>query len=195
MIGAVESGYPIAGYALISCPVILDGLRFDYSRREPPATALAYLRLLAPKLLSPAHIWRFVSLQSDYKYMWKHIGSLLLRSKDKVTTKLFGSKAEPPPSDAAKADAKPAVGLSPHFVKAAREAMKKSKVLFIYGNNDGFLWEFTDLYAKAHLSQSESDKVLRVVEHANHMFVWREWQEQAFQLIDRWLTSEVLSTF
>jgi pimeloyl-ACP methyl ester carboxylesterase len=191
LLGGVESGYPIAAYALISCPVILDGLGFDYSRREPPATALAYLRRLAPKLLSPSHLWRFVTLKSDYKYIWKNAGSLLLRGKDKVTRKLF-PEAKKPAESANGPGAKPAVGLSPHFVRAAREAMKKSNVLFIYGNNDGFLWEFTDLYAKAHLTQAESEKVLRVVEHANHMFVWREWQEQAFELIDGWLSTDVL---
>jgi uncharacterized protein len=200
LLGGVESPHPIAGYALISCPVILDGVRFDYSKREPTQLAIKYLRLFLPKLFSPKAFWRFITFQSNYKLLWKNIQSLVLRSKDKVVAKLIGTKKPADPAAAAAAPAastapapstKPPVGLSQHFVKAAREAMRKAPVLFIYGNNDGFLWEFTDLYAAAHLSEAERDKVLRVVTHANHMFVWPEWQAQAFEMIDGWLTKEV----
>lgn len=191
LLAGVESPYPIAGYALVSCPVVLDGARFDYSRREPPATALKYLRLSLANLISPTAIWRFVTFQSSYTWLWNNVLSLLLRGKDKLSVKLRL------PRKAGKADTgkpskvKPAVGLSPVFVKAAHEAMQKSKILFIYGNNDGFLWEFTELYAVTHLSASQRDTILHIIIHANHMFIWQEWQQQAFELIDGWLDSDV----
>lgn len=194
LLAGVESPYPIAGYALISCPVVLDGARFDYSRREPASMALKYLCLSLVNLIRPVTIWRFVTFQSDYAWLWNNARSLLLRGKDKLSAKLRL------PHKTGKADTgkpsmiKPAVGLSPIFVKAAHEAMRKSKVLFIYGNNDGFLWEFKDLYAVAYLSASQRDTVLRIIAHANHMFVWQEWQQQAFELIDDWLDSGVTPT-
>jgi pimeloyl-ACP methyl ester carboxylesterase len=195
LLGSAGSPHPISGYALISCPVILDGARFDYARREPPATAVKYLRTFLPKLFSPKAILRFLTFQSDYKRMWKHIRSLLLRATDKVLAPLRRAKKKAPQLEAASNPAtpasKPAVGLSPHFVKATKEAMRKSNVLFIYGDNDGFLWEFNDLYAAAHLSASQRENILRVVAHANHMFVWREWQDQAFEMIDGWLASNI----
>lgn len=193
LLGGVESPHPISGYALISCPVVMDGVRFDYSRREPTATAMKYLRVTAAKIVSPRAIWRFVTFQSQYSLLWTNTRSVLLRAKDKFVKKF--AAAESGATAGAEAmnatGGKPPVGLSPVFVSAARQAMKKSKVLFIYGNNDGFLWDFTDLYAAAHLSESQRDKVLRVIAHANHMFIWPEWQQQAFELIDSWIASEV----
>lgn len=192
LVAGVESPYPIAGYALISCPVILDGARFDYSRREPPATALKYLRLCLPKLVSPVAIWHFVTFQSDYMWIWNNVRSLLLRGKDKLSARLrLQRKAGEIDADKP-SKTKPVVGLSLIFVRAVHEAMRKSKVLFIYGDNDGFLWEFNDLYASAYLSASQRDRALRIVTHANHMFVWQEWQQQAFELIDGWLDSDVM---
>jgi pimeloyl-ACP methyl ester carboxylesterase len=170
--------------------VVLDGSQFDYSRREVPQMAKKRLKMYAAKLVSPKAIFRFLTFRSDYGRIWAMAKTLLLRAVDKAfrRKKVVEAKA----IEAAKPDAKPRVGLSVRFVKAAREAMQRSKVLFIYGNNDGFLWEFTDLYAAAHLSQAKRDEVLRVVEHANHMFQWNEWQQQAFALIQDWLTSIVL---
>lgn len=194
LLAGVASEQPIAGFALISCPVILDGLRFDYRRREPPATALKYLRLLSAKLASPKAIWRFVTLQSDYQRMWVNARSVLLRAKDKLVARVGGSGPAAAPADAsapAAESAKPAVGLSPFFVEAAKEANRKAKVIFIYGDNDGFLWEFTDLFAAAYLTEAQRKKILRVVPHANHMFIWPEWQRQAFEIIDDWLAKEV----
>jgi pimeloyl-ACP methyl ester carboxylesterase len=191
LLAGVESPYPIAGYALISCSVVLDGSRFDYSRREPPATALRYMRLYLPKLVNPTAIWRFVSGQSEYARMWTYSRSLFLRGKDNIAAKL-GWPRKVVSADTDKPDAaKPPVGLNPIFVKAARQAIRRSKVLFIYGDNDGFLWDFTDLYATNHLSDSQRARVLRVVAHANHMFIWQEWQQQAFELIDGWLVAEM----
>jgi hypothetical protein len=155
-----------------------------------------YLRTFLPKLFSPVAILRFLSFQSDYARMWKHVRALFLRATDRLLARLPGSKKkkETPQLEAPAAASKPAIGLSPFFVKAAKEAMRKSNVLFIYGDNDGFLWEFNDLYAAAHLSASQREDVLRVVAHANHMFVWREWQDQAFEMIDGWLASNVTSS-
>lgn len=190
LLGGAENGHPIAGYALISCPVVLDGSHFDYSRREVPQMAVKRLKMYAAKLVSPRAIWRFLTFRSEYGRIWAMAKTLLLRAVDKAFRRNEAGDAKRGGGAApAKADEKPRVGLSMRFVKAAREAMQRSKVLFIYGNNDGFLWEFTDLYAAAHLSQAKRDEVLRVVEHANHMFQWNEWQQQAFALIQDWLTS------
>jgi pimeloyl-ACP methyl ester carboxylesterase len=199
LLGGVESPHPIDAFALISCPVILDGLRFDYARREPPAKAWGYVKLLLPKIFSPKAIWRFVSGQSDYGPMKRAVVSLLLRGTDKLKRLLPGApKADAKPAPSTKLDdakpatepappKKPPIGLSPYFVAAAKQALKRSKVMFIYGDNDAFLWEFNELYAAANLSESQKKDVLRVVPHANHMFVWREWQNQAFDMIDGWL--------
>lgn len=194
LLGGAENRHPIAGYALISCPVVLDGSHFDYSRREPPQMAVKMLRMYASKAFRPKAIWRFLTFQSDYKLIWKMVRTMVLRTVDK----LFRRKkpnvdvAKEAVAAPAKAVEKPRVALSARFVKATREAMQQSKMLFIYGNNDGFLWEFTDLYAAAHLSAAKRDEVLRVVEHSNHMFQWTEWQQQAFAIIQDWLTSIVL---
>lgn len=191
LLAGVKSPYPIAGYALISCPVVLDGARFDYSRREPAPIALKNMRLYLSKLVNPVAIWRFVTFQSDYAWIWSSARVLLLRGKDKLPMKLrLPQKTGKADSDKP-SKSKPALGLNPIFVEAAHEAMQKSKVLLIYGNNDGFLWEFNELYAKAHLSASQRDKVLRIIIDANHMFTWQEWQQQAFELIDGWLESDV----
>jgi len=197
LLGGAENRHQIAGYALISCPVVLDGSQFDYSRREVPQMAKKRLKMYAAKLVSPKAIFRFLTFRSDYGRIWAMAKTLLLRTVDKVFRRPKAGEKKPAQAkalEAAKPDEKPRVGLSARFVKAAREAMQRSKVLFIYGNNDGFLWEFTDLYAAAHLSQAKRDEVLRVVEHANHMFQWNEWQQQAFALIQDWLTSIVLLT-
>jgi len=195
LLGGAENRHPIAGYALISCPVVLDGSNFDYSRREPPQMAVKMLKMYASKVINPKAIWRFVSFQSDYKLMWKMLRTMVLRTVDKVfRRKKKPAETKPAVAEAPKAVEKPRVALSARFIKASREAMQRSKMLFIYGNNDGFLWEFTDLYAAAHLSNAKRDEVLRVVEHSNHMFQWTEWQQKAFALIQEWLTSTVLLT-
>lgn len=200
LLGGMASPHPIAGFALISCPVILDGLQFDYSRREPVALALPYVCLLLQKLFSPRALWSFVTFKSDYARMWKNAHALLLWAKDKVRgafglgpkKKMDGAlpAGETTTAGQGAAVTKPAVGLNPRFVAATKEAMRSSNVLFIFGDNDGFLWEFRDHYAAAHLSDAQRDKVLRVVKHANHMFVWQEWQREAFESIDAWLSNE-----
>lgn len=119
---------------------------------------------------------------------------LLLRGKDKLSAKLRLLRKAGEADAGKPSKTKPALGLNPSFINAARKAMQKSKVLFIYGNNDGFLWEFNDLYAVAHLPVWQRDKVLRIIVHANHMFTWQEWQQQAFELIDGWLDSDVIPT-
>jgi pimeloyl-ACP methyl ester carboxylesterase len=174
--------------------VVMDGSGFDYSRREPPQTAMRYLRISASKIVKLRSLWRFLTLRSDYAWLWKNARSVLLRAKDKLVKKLSFSQKSSHPDASTAGSRKPPIGLSSVFVTAARQAMKRSNVLFIYGDNDGFLWDFTDLYAAAHLSESQRDRVLRVVAHANHMFIWPEWQQQAFELIDNWISSEVLPT-
>ena len=70
--------------------------------------------------------------------------------------------------------------------------MRKSKVLFIYGDNDGFLWEFNDLYA------SRLSVRFAARQGAPHRYSCEphvrlaEWQQQAFRLIDGWLNSDVM---
>ncbi len=192
LLAGVESPHRIAGYALISCPVVLDGSQFDYSRREPPAMAMKNMRPYFAKLLKPRAILRFLTFQTDYARLWHDGAPLLLRGKDKVVSKVRSLLPRSVQTQSAPApDAQPPVGLNPDFVKAAKAAMAKSEVLFIYGNNDGFLWEFTDLYAVAHLSDTKRASVLRIVDRANHMFIWPEWQEHAFQVIEEWLNSTV----
>lgn len=194
LLSGVESPHRIAGYALISCPVVLDGTCFDYARRAVPAIALKQLRMYASKITNPRAIWRFLTFQSEYSQMWTFILSLLLRQRDKVAAKFTrsGTPKAKEPRPVVSPTQKSPIGLSPAFIKAARQAMRKSEVLFLYGNNDGFLWEFTDLYAAAHLSRVQQDEVLRIIPHANHMFIWPEWQQQAFEAIDEWITSKVL---
>jgi pimeloyl-ACP methyl ester carboxylesterase len=190
LLSGVESRYPIAAYALISCPVVLDGAHLDYSRREPTPFAVRGLKVYASKIFKPLAIWRFITFRTDYKTIWILAKAVILRKIDK----LLGRKTSGSGDENTSGGARARIGLSKRFVKAAGEAMSRSKVLFIYGNNDGFLWEFTDLYATPYLSEPERADVMRVVAHANHMFQWPEWQQQAFQLIDDWLTTRVLAS-
>jgi pimeloyl-ACP methyl ester carboxylesterase len=77
-----------------------------------------------------------------------------------------------------------------HFLAAYRSIVaRRGKVLFVFGDNDNFKWEFYGEFAEkypADMRAGEGIVTIETVKHANHMYTLREWQDEIITLCLRW---------
>lgn len=123
--------------------------------------------------------FRFLTLQSDFTVLFK---SLLIPLK----RKLVNLKSVSNNSSAQEQD-----NSNPLFPSAFFSMLEnRNKILLIFGGGDRLLWEFEEKFS-ARFQQKMKKYCglyeIRVVEHANHVLSYKNWQQQMLDYSNQWL--------
>ena len=157
----------------IGIPVILDGDAMDYASRLPADEAQLVLKTYTAKLLSPKAWVRLARRRSNIARIRAAIVALF-----KPADSYISEKAEEGRFTANQA-----------FLSAAEDTLAKGKkILFVFGDGDGFWWEFQRLFLQKHHPESGNLPFDIYVSHrANHMLTFREMQIDVATAMLKWL--------
>ncbi len=197
----------------LSVPVMLPALTGGIVRMSA-GFAKFYLGMYVRKIFNPKAWWRFLSLQSDYEKIFKALRAAGGGVLDRLTFRRR-STAPANPGERPKAGKRvkkttrpsaegevpqptPDEGLrfNDAYLEAYRRIIKRGgRIVFFYGENDNFKWEFNNEFAGNYPEDLEAGKGLIMIEEikqANHMYTLREWQDE---IGERCLTWAAQTTF
>lgn len=167
----------------LAIPVILDGTHIDFTKYMTDAqlkgTRDGYVRKLWD--LGAWRSWvRFLTFQSDYKLICRSLLKPLLE-------KVRGANAEVPASE----QNEQKDNTNPYFASAFFNMVSSSRnVYLIFAGSDRLLWEYETKFAGRNRTQLESYSSwyeIHVTKDANHIFSFREWEEDMLDQCRRWL--------
>jgi hypothetical protein len=158
----------VAGLHSLGIPVILDGSEVDSSRfitdGQLDRLKKGYLR----KLTDPRSWIRLLSFKSDF--------GMLFRS-------FFRKKS---PQEPATTD-----NYNPLFSQAFEQfAAAGKKMLLVFSGADRLYWEFQEKFLDRHGALAERYREsysIHVIEEANHIFSFEEWQRDMLSVSRAWL--------
>ncbi|MDP1946747.1 MAG: hypothetical protein Q8L77_04525 [Nitrospirota bacterium] len=167
----------------LAIPVIIDGSRIDFTKYMTDIQSKGmrddYLRKLWT--LGAWRSWaRFLTFQSDYKL----IARLLLKP---VLARLKPVKqASPASSPSEEAD-----NTNPYFAPAFRQMVSTSRYVYlVFAGMDRLYYEFEKKFVERNRAELESYASwyeIHVTKDANHIFSFREWEEDMLDQCSRWL--------
>lgn len=144
----------------------LAGLRKGYFRR----------------LLNPVSWLRLLTFQSDFRTIGKSLAQLIPKKKPK---QLAAVDTATDPAKQSESNANP---LFPEaFFKMATSGRK---MLLIFSGADRLYWDFDEKFAQPYANELKNVAdayELHVVENANHVFSFREWEADMLQVSADWL--------
>ncbi len=162
------------GYVIpIGIPVILDSDDMDYNARLPADEAKLRIKTYYDKLFSAKAWARLLFGKSDIAPIRAAIFALFHRKASYITEE--NEKAK--------------FAQNPLFFEAARRIFKaRKKVLFVFGDTDGFWWEFQRLFLKKHYDGvKETPFDLYLSPRANHMLNLPEMQLDVVRAMLTWM--------
>ncbi len=146
------------------------------SQGELEALRKGYLK----KALDIKSWMRLLSLKSDF-------GTILRSFKQAVVKKRAVAQPVNPEDSKQQSNSNPL--FAPAFFDVAQS---KRPILLIFSGSDRLYWEFDEKFAQPYakqLADVSGDYELHVVEDANHVFSFREWEQAMLQASESWLTS------
>lgn len=167
----------------LAIPVIIDGSRIDFTRYmtdvQLSATRQGYLEKLWD--LRAWRSWiRFLTFRSDYR--------VIARSLFKPLVARFRSKN---PAAAAPTQREPADNTNPYFAQAFFKMVSTSRYVYlVFAGMDRLYWEFEKKFMERNRVELESNASwyeIHVTKDANHIFSFREWEEDMLDQCSRWL--------
>jgi pimeloyl-ACP methyl ester carboxylesterase len=198
----------------LSVPVMLPALTGGIVRMSA-GFAKFYLGMYVKKIFNPKAWWRFVSLQSDYEKIFKALKAaaggvfarLGLKGRSGAATKNSPlhqarkrtKRTSRPSPEGEVPQPTPDEGLrfNDAYLEAYRSIISRGdRIVFFYGENDNFKWEFNNEFAEKYPEDLEAGKGLITIEEikqANHMYTLREWQDQIGDFCLKWAAETDLS--
>jgi hypothetical protein len=138
-------------------------------------------------LFKPASWLRLITLQSDFRVIWKSIWQLL---KSKLASSSAGRQA-PAAIPKAAEDRSDDDNTNPKFAPAFLSMLETSRpMLHIFSGTDRLAWEFDEKFAQKHQSQLEQYRSLleiHTIAKANHILGHPEWFNQMLDISGQWL--------
>jgi hypothetical protein len=168
----------------LGTPVILDSASTDQTkymtRGQLEGLRKGYLR----KLLDIKSWVRFLSMKSNYRVILK---SMLTVAKGKVGNSRTNNNDSVSSTNPGEQTGN---NFNRYFPQALHNMLSSRKVLLIFSEADRLFWEFEEKYMPSY--KSEFDKYKRNIEifitkDANHIFSFKEWQEQMLTVSCSWL--------
>lgn len=189
--GAITGLLTAARDERISCllglgiPVILDGADIDFTKYMTDAQLKGTRRGYLGKLkLWDAKAWRswmrFLTFQSHYSLITRSlIKPLLQRLRGGGSTSPIQSQEEPRDNT------------NPYFAPAFFRMVSTSRpVLLVFSGTDRLFWEFEVKFVKrygAELQRYAGLYEVHVTPNANHIFSFKEWQDDMLDRCAKWL--------
>ncbi|MFO7914975.1 MAG: alpha/beta hydrolase [Candidatus Krumholzibacteriales bacterium] len=188
---------------LLSIPVMLPSLSYEEVRMSE-GYARFYLGLYLKKIFKLKAWYRFITFKSDHRIIFKSflvmIRGILRKLNPFRSAARNGAerpaalRSESGESASAKKD-KPKSGLSVAVPGAGSDLQFNEKFLesfrsisenggrgvFVFGGNDNFKWEFFEEFKDRmpeEYGKHADSFTIKEIEHANHMYTLREWQDR-----------------
>lgn len=167
----------------LAIPVILDGTHIDFTKYMTDAqlrgTRDGYVRKLWD--LGAWRSWvRFLTFQSDYKLIFRALFKPLMK-------RAHGVNGEVP----SKGQSEKKDNTNPYFAPAFFNVVSSSRHIYlIFAGSDRLLWEYESKFVGRHRAQLEACKSqyeIHVTQDANHIFSFREWEEDMLEQCLQWL--------
>ena len=167
----------------LAIPVIIDGSRIDFAKymtdAQLDATRLGYFRKLWD--LGAWRSWvRLLTFQSDYM--------LIARSLFKPFLAKFRSKCS---ASAVPTQSEVGDNTNPYFAPAFRQMVSTSRYVYlVFAGMDRLYWEFEKKFIERNRAELElyaSWYEIHVTKDANHIFSFREWEEDMLDQCSMWL--------
>lgn len=139
-----------------------------------------YLR----KIFKPDAWFRFLTFKSDYKIMWKSIMQPLLRKILKQNIKKNNTKEHEIDNS------------NPLFAPAFFNMLKTRRpMILIFSGADRLYWEFEEKFVnknKTALMEYNDLYDVNIINNANHIFSFPEWQSEMLSHAEKWLEKNYL---
>lgn len=167
----------------LAIPVIIDGSHIDFTKymtdTQMKGTRDGYLRKLWD--MGAWRSWaRFLTFQSDYKLIARSLFKPLL-------VRLRGNRSTP----AAPTQNEGGDNTNPYFTPAFFNMVSTSRYVYlIFAGTDRLYYEFEKKFVernRAELELHASWYEIHVTKDANHIFSFREWEEDMLDQCSRWL--------
>jgi alpha/beta superfamily hydrolase len=167
----------------LGIPVILDGTHID-SRKYMTDAHLRGERDSYVRKLWDLEAWqswvRFLTFQSDYRLIFRSLLKPLL-------VKFRGTNSTPPSA----CQSEERDNTNPLFAPAFFNMMSSARhVYLIFSGSDRLLWEYETKFVernRAKLESCRSRYEIHVTKDANHLFSFREWEEDMLDQCTQWL--------
>lgn len=165
----------VAGLLALGIPVSVDGSAVDHVRFMSAGQLESVRERYVDKLRDPRAWLRVLRLETDFR--------LLARS--------FLGRRDAAPDATGAAGTPAGDNTNPHFLPALLAMLHANKpVMLVFSGADRLYWEFAERFVDSgRLALQANRNVLdvEVVEGANHVFGFKEWQEDMLQRASRWL--------
>lgn len=172
----------------LGIPVILDGSSIDRRKYLTEGEWVHTRRKYIRKVLDPRAWWRFISFKSDYLLLLNSIFQPF--SKKGQTSYVDPTEARGTKNKQQNLDQN---NFNPYFPKIFKKFSSSGKMFLIFSGADRLFWEFEEKYWNKYREDLElSQKQFRmdIVKDANHIFSFREWQEDMLARCCEWLKEE-----
>ncbi len=138
------------------------------------------------KILNREAWVRFLSFKTDYKLLLKSIFQPF-RRQIRVLKKTTPVNVAP-----TNRDIQINSNLNPHFHRAFYQFITKNKMLMIFSGADRLYWEFEEKYMAMYgplITAYATNYSIYIVKEANHVFSFKEWQEEMLLHSVKWLST------
>jgi uncharacterized protein len=179
--GLLAGDHPnIAGLLSFGIPVMLDGTAVDKTRNMTVGQLAGIKDKYWKKLLRPSAWLRVLTLKTDFRLLWRAFTAPLAARKQSSGAR----PASPPPPDD---------NTNPLFAPALFTFLGRQRpALLLFGGADRLQWEFEEKFRARHADRLASHASLadiQVIQSANHIFSFSEWQEEALKRSVSWMTA------
>ena len=189
---------------LLSIPVMLAGLSYGGIRMSE-GYARFYFGLYARRIFNPRAWWRFITLQSEYRKIFKALRVSLASAARRILKRKSGGRTAKAaaPADRQERGEKSlnatstvtgsGLRFNEEFLAAYRTIVSRGeRMLFVFGDNDNFKWEYESAFLEKHpddVLAGEGIVTTEIIPDANHMYTLREWQHEVLERCIRWLAA------
>jgi pimeloyl-ACP methyl ester carboxylesterase len=189
-----------AGILALALPVMLQGSNVDYTSNVTTGELNTLRGLYVRKLVDWKSWARFFSLKTDYRLLAKSFVAQFRRRKAvaaavaRPAARTAVAAPPPPPPKSAPApapDPDAGTNANPLFPPAFESLLARGcQVAAFFGESDRLYWEFEEKYASSHrgvLERHVDRFTLEILQGANHLVTFPEWQSDLFARTDAWL--------
>lgn len=174
----------------LGIPVILDSTSVDQSQYITQGQLGSLRDGYVKKSLDPESWVRLLTLKSDYRLMFKSLMQPLVRRFRNTDRKSNTDRASAKESCEA-VDS----NFNPYFPQAFAQMASNRKLLLIFSGSDRLYWEFEEKFANPYsqlLEKHRSGFEIHIAKKANHIFSFKEWQEEMLDKSCEWLRTNFL---
>jgi pimeloyl-ACP methyl ester carboxylesterase len=168
----------VIGLLGLGLPVMLDTPGVDSSRYMTSGQLRGIRAKYFRKLATPGAWRRLLTFQTNYRLLVRSLVTPVRRRFER--TKAAATSAPPPETNA-----------NPLFPPAMLSILADRRpVLLLFGGADRLHWEYEEKFVALHRDALRRHALaldVRVISNGNHVLTFPEWQEELFDLSERWL--------